>query len=171
MYYRPIVMRGIKGCHDGVYFVYRGCFAGKGNHAFRVVRGKSKGSVMDFMTIGITILAMAILWMAYMGMAQLLDTKTEVSQVARKYLLRMETVGYLNQTDQEKLITELAGLGVTKVELAGTTTTPVGYGESIYLMLEGCVQGSTLEKERMWSDGLIGKEYTIKRYLMSTAKN
>ena len=104
---------------------------------------------MDFMTIGITILAMAILWMAYMGMAQLVDTKTEVSQVARKYMLRMETVGYLEPADKTELIRELERLGVTKVNLAGTTMSPVGYGQSIYLELEGYVQGSALEKERM----------------------
>ena len=126
---------------------------------------------MDFMTIGITILAMAILWMAYMGMAQLVDTKTEVSQVARKYMLRMETVGYLEPADKTELIRELERLGVTKVNLAGTTMAPVGYGQSIYLELEGYVQGSALEKERMWSDGFTGKEYTIKKQLMSTAKN
>lgn len=126
---------------------------------------------MDFMTIGITILAMAILWMAYMGVAQLVDTKTEVSQVARKYMLRMETVGYLEPADKAELVRELERLGVAKVNLTGTTMAPVGYGESIYLEVEGCVQGNALEKERMWSDGFVVKEYTIKKQLMSTAKN
>ena len=126
---------------------------------------------MDFMGVGITILAMAIVWMAYMGMAELLLTKIEVSQVTRKYLLRMETVGYLQGTDQAELTKELSALGVGKVNLSGTTMQPVGYGQPICLKVHGTVQGLTLEKERIWSDGFSKKEYSVSRELVSTAKN
>ena len=126
---------------------------------------------MDFMTIGITILAMAIVWMAYLGMAELLMTKIEVSQVARKYLLRMETVGYLEEADRTELVKELSQLGVSKVNLSGTTMQPVPYGEPIYLKVHGTMQGMALEEERIWSDGFSRKDYTVGRELVSTAKN
>lgn len=126
---------------------------------------------MDFMGVGITILAMAIVWMAYMGMAELLLTKIEVSQVARKYLLRMETVGYLQDTDKAEMTKELSALGVTKVNLSGTTMEPVGYGQPIYLKIQGTMQGMTLEEERIWSDGFSKKDYSVSRELVSTAKN
>lgn len=126
---------------------------------------------MDFMTIGITILAIAIVWMAYLGMAELLLTKIEVSQVARKYLLRMESVGYLEISEQTEMLEELSKIGVSKVNLAGTTMQPVGYGQPIYLKVQGTIQGLSLDGERIWSDGFSKKDYSVSRELASTAKN
>lgn len=126
---------------------------------------------MDFTTIGITILAMAIVWMAHLGMAELVLTKIEVSQVARKYMLRMETIGYLTGEEKANLTEELSRLGMEKINFTGTTMQPVGYGEDIYLCLKGTVQGISLDKERIWKSGFTKEEFVVARELMSTAKN
>ena len=57
---------------------------------------KTKGNVMDLVTIGITILAMTIVVMVYLECTEMMLKKLEVSQVSRKYILKMETEGYLS---------------------------------------------------------------------------
>ena len=68
---------------------------------------KSKGNVMDLVTIGFTILAMSIVVMAYLECTGLMMKKLEISQVSRRYILKMETEGYLTPQSKESLLQEL----------------------------------------------------------------
>ena len=98
---------------------------------------KEKGNVGDLVTTGICILAMTALMLTYMDNVSLIGQKMEVSQIARKYILRMETVGMLTDEDRAELCDELAAAGVTGLQLEGTTFTQAGYGEPIILQLQG----------------------------------
>ncbi len=98
---------------------------------------KEKGNVGDLVTTGVCVLAMTALMLVYMDIVSLIGQKTEVSQIARKYILRMETVGMLTDEDREELCAELAGAGVTDLQLEGTTFVQAGYGEPIILLLQG----------------------------------
>lgn len=133
---------------------------------------KSKGSIMDLLSVGITIIAMSIIMMAYLNSIQLVHTKSEVSQLARKYILRMETVGCLTVTDKMKLLQELQDLGITDVDLNGSTMNEVAYGSPIYLYIHGVVHG----REMKMGNGLFSiffseKGYNFREVRMSTAKN
>ena len=67
-----------------------------------------------------------------------------VRQVAREYLLIMETEGYLKLEDQEGLISELEGYGLYNISLSGTTTSEVSYGDRIYLSIRGTYDDNIL---------------------------
>lgn len=115
---------------------------------------KESGNVGDVMFTCIGMLAMTALMMAYMGSAGLIFQKAAVSQLARKYILKMETVGELLPEDEVALQQELTELGVTEITLDGTTG-KVGYGEPIELHIQGKLK----------------EKYEVEEKRVSSAKN
>ena len=61
-------------------------------------------------------------------------------QIARSYMLIMETKGYLPEAEQNELILELEQMGVTNISISGTSVAPVGYGQPIYLVVTGNIK-------------------------------
>ncbi len=64
-------------------------------------------------------------------------TREQLNQIARAYMLEMETMGCLKSTAMDALRADLKQEGLTNVNLTGTTTSPAGYGERIELAIEG----------------------------------
>lgn len=116
---------------------------------------KSKGNVGDIMITGFCLLAMTVLMLSFTDNIQLIQQKTEVSQLARKYILKMETVGYLTPAETIALTGELQAIGVTEISYEGTTTNEVSYGETITLQIQGKLR----------------EEYDFSEKRVSTAKN
>lgn len=116
---------------------------------------KDDGNMGEIYSTLICILALITLMMAFLDCMSLVNCKTAVGQIARNYILRMETVGYLNKADEELLKKELAESGVSEVNLSGTTTKQVNYGSEITLHIWGKIKG----------------EYCIEEIRLSTAKN
>ena len=102
---------------------------------------KETGNVGDFPAVCICILLMTVLLVAYMDNVYLLEEKTEVNQIARKYILRMETAGYLSEADSIGMCRELEEAGVTEISLDGSTLERAGYGEAIELRIRGKLRG------------------------------
>lgn len=71
---------------------------------------------------------------------ELFRDREGMNQVARKYLLEMETVGYLPAERLETLVADLGEYGLTEITLNETTTTPVSYGQSIQLDVKGMLK-------------------------------
>ncbi|MBR1771326.1 MAG: hypothetical protein IJ747_04795 [Lachnospiraceae bacterium] len=116
---------------------------------------REQGSVADLMAAGIFLLALTVVMLAYMEDARLIRQKMEVQQLARQYILRMETTGYLTQEDRQALCEELETLGVTAPDVSGSTLAEVAYGERIVLEIRG----------------VLGGEYAFREKRVSTAKN
>lgn len=117
--------------------------------------GRQRGNVGELLITGICILAMLVVMLSYMDCVELLQQKEDVGQLARKYMLRMETTGCLTAGDRALLIQELSEMAVTDIDLAGSTVSPVDYGASITLQIRGKLEGI--------------HDFTEKR--VSTAKN
>ena len=60
-------------------------------------RGKQPGNIGELMTMGMCVLALTVVMLNYLQNVQLLQAKENVGQLARAYLLKMETVGYWNR--------------------------------------------------------------------------
>ncbi|MCH5343312.1 MAG: hypothetical protein J1E64_04670 [Acetatifactor sp.] len=116
---------------------------------------KREGNVGDLLITGICILAMTVVMLAYMDSVELLQQKSQVGQLARKYILRMETVGYLTAEDKTALTQALSDLGVTEIDYTDTTLSPVSFGEPILLRIQGNLKG----------------EHAFEEHRASTAKN
>lgn len=135
------------------------------------MRKKSQGNVMNLVTIGLSILAMTIVVTAYLQCTELMLKKTEVSQVSRKYILKMETEGYLSQSNENALIQELRNLGVQNIDLTGTTQSPVTYGDTIILSIRGNIRMNMVDVEEVWNGGNSTRTLKLEEKRMSTAKN
>lgn len=122
----------------------------------KVVKEKalSPGSVGDVMPMCIFVICIAFVMISFADCVRLINVKASVSQVARQYILRMETYGYLTENDKEALMKNLADKGLTGVSLAGTDTSEVGYGNEI----------------RLYIDGFTEDGYEIREFRTSTAK-
>ncbi len=100
-----------------------------------------KGTVADVMSAGICVIAMAVLMLAFAGSIRLLNSKSQIDQLARKYILRMETVGYLTVADRLEMTQELIALGAAELDYTGSTLNQVPYGSTISLVIRGKIPG------------------------------
>lgn len=116
---------------------------------------KRKGNIGDIMLTGICMLAMLVMLLSCFECVELLNSKAAVGQLARKYILQMETCGYLSGQARAALSVELSELGVTEISFEGTTFNEVSYGDSIALEIQGKLKG----------------EYGFVEKRVSTAKN
>lgn len=103
---------------------------------------QEEGNVGEFMAACICMLMMSVLLFSYMDKVHLLDEKSEINQIARKYILKMETVGMLTEQDRTTLLRELSDAGADSVNLEGTTIHRVGYGNTIELHIRGRLRGT-----------------------------
>lgn len=102
----------------------------------------------NILITGIFMLAMTALMVRFLGEMQLIQTKAQVNQLARRYILCMETTGGLFPRDREALEQELSKLGVTELDLSGTTFEVSGYGAKIVLQIRGKLGGTYEFEER-----------------------
>ena len=95
------------------------------------------GNVFITLTTLVVVLIMIVATMGYM---ENYDIRDNIDVVAREYILRMETQGYLTPEAKQQLIDALMEVGVTDISLEGTTEAEVEYGEQILLCISGKVQ-------------------------------
>lgn len=111
----------------------------------RKIIQKKKGAIMENMLVALlgmvmTAAFLVIIFGAFSGISD----KWGMRQVAREYLLIMETEGYLNSSDESNLRNDLSTLGLKNIDLSGTTKTEVGYGNRIYLKIRGTYDDNVL---------------------------
>lgn len=111
-------------------------------------RGKQPGNIGELMTMCMCVLALTVVMLNYLQNVQLLQAKENVGQLARAYLLKMETVGYLEPAEQAHLTAELETAGLTEIDYEGSTLEPAGYGERIILQIHGKLGGHYEIRER-----------------------
>ena len=104
-----------------------------------MLKRKDKGILDQFLPAIIVIVLLAVLWTGSMISASTIDRSTDIQQVARTYLLKMETDGYLTEENRNLLLSDLAALDMEQIDLTGTTITDVGYGNRIDLDIRGVV--------------------------------
>ncbi len=109
---------------------------------------KQKGNIGDIMTTGLCILAMCVVLLQFFNCVGLIEQKMKVGQLARKYILKMETMGCLPNTEKILLNRELADMGITDIDIRGSLVEPVGYGEAITLQIKGKLKGEYAFEEK-----------------------
>ena len=63
---------------------------------------KRKGSVVDILPSMIMVIAAVILITVFFGLYQILSLNEDVKQISRKYMLTMETMGYLDAASRTR---------------------------------------------------------------------
>lgn len=134
---------------------------------------KREGNVVDILPSMIMVITAVILITLFMDLYQVLSLNEDVKQISRKYMLTMETMGYLDPTNRTSLIQDLSDLQVTDIDLAGSTMTDAGYGNAVYLQISCTLPVEQLNMagadmlRYIFEDGAI--PISVRR--MSTAKN
>lgn len=133
---------------------------------------KRKGSIVDILPSMIMVIAAVMLIMVFFDLYQILSLNEDVKQIARKYMLTMETMGYLDPANQTTLVQELSDLQVTDIDLTGSTMSDAEYGNAVYLQIS-----CKLPMEQLNMDGydmlqfvFQDKSIPIRVRRMSTAK-
>lgn len=98
--------------------------------------------MIDIFSTAVTAILVAVVLVFYAGWMGNLRARDRIDTTARQYLLKMETEGYLNAAAQKSLTSALTAGGMTIVNLSGTTTSPVPYGQGITLYIRGSLNGT-----------------------------
>ena len=111
----------------------------------KLLKKKRKASVIEntlvmFINLVLVCAFLVIIFGAFSGISD----KWGMRQVAREYMLIMETEGYLKPADQAALKAELEGYGLYNISFSGTTTSEVNYGDRIYLCISGTYDDNVL---------------------------
>lgn len=111
----------------------------------KFIKRKKQGSIMENMIVMLLeIVVVCAFIVIIFGAFSGISNKWGMRQVAREYILLMETEGYLNSADQTSLRVELESYGLYNVSFSGTTVGEVDYGERIYLSINGTYDDNIL---------------------------
>lgn len=133
---------------------------------------KRKGSIINAISGIFVLLTVAILTLSCLYILQVASLKEDIRQIARGYVLEMETVGYLTPESRSALILELGNKKLTNIDLAGSSFSAVGYGNDIVLSIKGTLSSRVLDTSAgdMLSFLFVDDGWDISVYLQSTAK-
>ena len=136
-----------------------------------MLKRKDKGILDQFLPAIVVIVLLAVLWTGSMISASNIDRSSDIQQVARTYLLRMETDGCLTEENRNLLIAELEALDMEQIDLTGTSFTNVGYGNRIRLVIRGVVNLSDIDFKGFASPMMTQRQAEVAIEKISVAKN
>ena len=72
--------------------------------------------------------------------SEMIRDREKINQIARAYLLEMETLGYLPNDEKLQLQNSLEECGLMDISFAGTTLSAAEYGDMIRLVVSGTMK-------------------------------
>ncbi|MBV4419308.1 hypothetical protein KM800_08185 [Clostridium tyrobutyricum] len=96
---------------------------------------KKKGEIDQYVIIVLGILSFFIITIASLNYVGTTDKYITANQIARKYILKVESSGYLTPDNAIKLKSELTNQGFSNIDLTGTTMTEVKNGDDVFLFI------------------------------------
>lgn len=108
-----------------------------------LLTAKEKGQIFDMFSVLFTAMVVCILLVFFASWMGNLEAKDRVNMTARQYMLSMETYGYLSSDIKNDLMDNLTALGVSNIDISGTTMSAQDYGATINLCIKGKLQGTT----------------------------
>lgn len=136
-----------------------------------MLKRKDKGILDQFLPAIVIIVLLAVLWTGSMISASNIDRSSDIHQVARSYLLRMETDGCLTEENRNLLLAELEALDMEQIDLTGTSFTNVGYGNRIRLVIRGVVNLKDIDFKGFASPMMTYRQAEVAINKVSVAKN
>ena len=97
--------------------------------------------------------------------------REEINQIARAYLLEMETLGYMPNDQKIQLQGRLEECGVSDISFSGTTLSAVEYGKMIHLVISGTMSVELQVAIPFVYQNRIAWDIPIELNMVSTAKH
>ncbi len=101
------------------------------------IKKKNKGMIQDIMPSIVIIIACAILMLMFVYILGMMQKCEEVRQVGRRYILVMETEGYLSDEQEKQMKKDLVSIGIAETDIfidGDTTKSGVNYGKPVKLI-------------------------------------
>ena len=136
-----------------------------------MLKRKEKGILDQFLPAIVVIVLLAVLWTGSMISASNIDRSSDIHQVARTYLLRMEADGYLTEENRNLMTSELEALDMENIDLTGTSFTDVGYGNRIRLVIRGVVNLKDIDFKGFATPMMTERQAEVAINKVSVAKN
>ena len=136
-----------------------------------MLKKKDKGMLDQFLPAIVVIVLLAVLWTGSMITASNINRSNDIQQVARTYLLQMETDGYLTEENKGLLLNDLAALDMININLTGTSFTDVGYGNQVRLVIRGKVNLKDIKFQSFATPMMTGRQADVAINKVSIAKN
>ena len=136
-----------------------------------MLRRKDKGILDQFLPAIVVIVLLAVLWTGSMISASNIDRSSDIQQVARTYLLRMETDGCLTEENRNLLMAELEALDMEQIDLTGTSFSDVGYGNQVRLVIRGIVNLKDVDFKGFSTPMMTSRQAEVAINKVSVAKN
>lgn len=134
---------------------------------------KEEGSVaiVDMIPLILTVVVVGLLGILFTSWTVNFNRKNEIDIIAREYLLRMESNGYLTDSDVIELNNDLKDAHMTDIDISGTTITEVQNGDTIVVSIKGKLELLSFKILDIFSteEDLEQKDISITK--KSTAKN
>lgn len=95
---------------------------------------KKKKGIADKMLV--TLISIFILFVFLIGSLNFIESTIkyiDAHQIARKYILKMESNSFISPDNINKLTTELRSKGFKNIDLSGSTTTKVSFGDDVVI--------------------------------------
>lgn len=137
---------------------------------FVLLKKRRGGNVIDFIPILMTLFVVTIMIVILTSWVVNIENKNNIDLIARKYLLQMETEGYLTEEGKQSMLNELVENKMTNISLFGTSMSQVGYGNTIELHLKGSLEIYNFRWVDLFSVYKDSGNIEINKYLTSTAK-
>lgn len=131
---------------------------------------KKDGSMMKLLPVLLAMAAMAAITTLYITYMSDYDKRERADQIAREYILKMETQGHLSEAMKNNLISDLSDAGFGSINLQGTTMAKAEYGEEIVLMINAYLETEDYVFENLLSKRTDRKIRHIKISKKSTSK-
>jgi hypothetical protein len=96
---------------------------------------KKKGDVSQYLATLIGVIVILVISLASINYIEASMKFITGNQIARKYMLKIESEGYLSQVNITRLESELTSKNLQNIDLTGTTLTTVGNGGDVFLMI------------------------------------
>lgn len=109
----------------------------------RLLKKKEKGNMGDILSFGVFLVFYMILMMAVVNFMAVLNFKDSCDQIARRYIVYMETKGTANKNEIMEAYTD-AGYTPTVVSVNNGAANPVPFGNKVSLSIEATASSSEL---------------------------
>lgn len=104
-------------------------------------RGDTFNAILPNLVCVIVVMVLVTLFTSWIANV---EHRENLNHICRKYILQMESTGYLSRDMQADLLAELKNAGMTEVNIVAptqvettSTTNQVDFGEDVYLMVKG----------------------------------
>lgn len=132
---------------------------------------KDSGRIDDCLFVMVSLLFVVIISLVLFTGTETLQQKIMINQIARQYILKMETEGCLQYADAEEMEKRLNEIGVTDVSFTGTTMSQTGYGMDIVLEFTGNLHCREISFTGLFSPEAADGTIPVHEKRVSTAKH